>query len=220
MIETTHYYLIDLENVSLHGLYGMNMPGEGSEIRIFLSNAAHVGTLEVQRDILDSSASIETTFCSVQRKNALDFQLAAFFGAVLERTATRRISIISYDEGYGSLEDYAKKRRQSVVVYRARTIWEAYMAEQSPSSPNMYKKGKSVDFKQIMEELHRKQSQENQIRSRLEGVCEEKTLELVLPVLCQKDVSWKAIYLGLLKKLGKKSGLEIYRLIRETLREK
>ena len=116
MIETTHYYLIDLENVSLHGLYGMNMPGEGSEIRIFLSNAAHVGTLEVQRDILDSSASIETTFCSVQRKNALDFQLSSYLGYLIGTNAGWQYDyyIVSKDNGFDILASFWNEQNVKV----------------------------------------------------------------------------------------------------------
>lgn len=72
-----------MENVQLKGLQGLNLPGECSEIRLFLSNAMHTGNLEVQKDILTSKARIETFFCSVQGKNAMDFEMAAYCGKVL-----------------------------------------------------------------------------------------------------------------------------------------
>lgn len=80
-----HYYLIDLENVGLPGLCGLNMPGDDSEIHFFLSHTAHTATEDVYQDIMRSPAQVMTTFCSETHKNAVDFQLAAYFGHVLDR---------------------------------------------------------------------------------------------------------------------------------------
>ena len=41
-------------------------------------------------------------------------------------------------------------------------------------------------------------------------------VEKDLPLLCQEKVSRKEIYLSLLKSLGKKQGLDIYHLLKET----
>ena len=124
MTEIEHYYLVDLENVGLQGLYGLNMPGEGSEIQIFLSNAAHVGTDAIRQDILESRARIDTTFCSVTGKNALDFQLTAYFGAVLEIPATKRISIISKDGGYKSLESKIPENSHCITTQQLPMNWQ------------------------------------------------------------------------------------------------
>lgn len=97
---SAHYYLVDLENVGLPGLCGLNMPGDDSEIRFFLSNTAHAATEDAYHDILNSKAQVATTFCSETHKNAVDFQLAAYFGLILEREGTERISIISADGAF------------------------------------------------------------------------------------------------------------------------
>ena len=214
MIEIKHYYLVDLENVGIQGLYGMNMPGEGNEIQIFLSNAAHVATSEVRTDILESKAVIETTFCSVQGKNALDFELAAYFGSVLERPDTERISIISKDGGYRALEDYARKKRKKVIVYQGRSILEAYVAEQSGDNPRMYEKGKSVDFKVIMEDLRKKKEFATPIRDLLEGICDDEAREKVINMIGSDGITKKEIYRGILKLLGKNTGLAAYRAVK------
>ena len=212
--DCTHYYLIDLENVGLKGLYGLNMPAEGSEIRIFLSNAAHTGTEDIRKDVLESKAEIGTIFCSVQGKNAMDFQLSAYFGAVLERPDTRRISIISNDGGYKSLADYAKKQRKEVVVYQGSSILEAYIASEKYPDPRIYEKGKGVDFKQIMEELKKKQEWESVIPERVAEMCDGKTLQQTLALLRTEGITAKAEYLGLLKIMGREKGLEAYRILK------
>lgn len=210
----THYYLIDLENVGLQGLYGMNMPGAGSEIHIFLSNAAHTGTEQLREDILDSRAKIETSFCSIQGKNALDFQLAAYFGAILEKPETERISIISKDGGYRSLEDYAKKRRKQAAVYQGRSILEAFVAAENRSNPRIYEKGKTVDFKQIMAEMKAKRASEDPVRARLSGVCDGDMVQKVIEIAGTEGITAKEKYTALLKAFGREKGTEIYRLIK------
>lgn len=211
MTEIEHYYLVDLENA---GVYGLNMPGEGSEIRIFLSNAAHVGTVEIRQDILDSRARIDTTYCSVTSKNALDFQLSACFGAVLEMPATKRISIISNDLGYKSLEDYAVKRRKQVTVYQGRSVLEAFVASQNRSTPRKYEKSKPVDFKQIMADMKTRKQFEEPVRSALARTCDEEMIQKVL-VICNKEGGTaKERYLDFLKVFGRVKGTEIYRILR------
>ena len=100
----SYYYLVDMENVGLQGLYGLNMPEEDSAIILFISNNFHMATEEIQEDILKSKADISTIFCSVMRKNAMDFQMAAYFGSVLNKKETKRVSIISQDGGFKALQ--------------------------------------------------------------------------------------------------------------------
>ena len=213
MTVINHYYLIDMENVGLSGLCGLNMPGEGSAIILFISNNAHVATEEVQEDILNSKAEISTFFCSVTGKNAMDFELASFFGSVLEKPETKRVSIISQDGGYKSLEDYARKARKNVTVYQGRNILEAFVAEQNMAGPKMYAKGKQVDFKHVMEALQKKRDFEDPIRSQLAGIVNSGEMDNVIAVM-KDEASPKQKYLSLLKMLGRVRGTEAYRIVK------
>ena len=208
-----HYYLIDMENVGLSGLCGLNLPGEGSAIILFISNNAHVATEEVQEDILNSKAEIRTFFCSVTGKNAMDFELAAFFGSVLEKPETKRVSIISQDGGYKSLEDYARKARKNVTVYQGRNILEAFVAEQNMAGPKMYAKGKQVDFKHVMEALQKKRDFEDPVRAKLAAVVAADEMDGVIEIV-KSEGNHRSKYLGLLKLLGRKRGTEVYRIVK------
>ena len=208
-----HYYLIDMENVGLSGLCGLNLPGEGSAIILFVSNNAHVATEEVQEDILNSKAEIRTFFCSVTGKNAMDFELAAFFGSVLENPETKRISIISQDGGYKSLEDYARKVRKNVTVYQGRNILEAFVAEQNMAGPKMYAKGKQVDFKHVMEALQKKRDFEDPIRAKLGEIVDGNEMDGVIGIV-KDGGSPRQKYLNLLKLLGRVRGTEVYRVVK------
>ena len=217
MIAKMHYYLVDLENVGLQGLCGLNLPRNDSEIQIFLSDAAHVGTAEVCRDVLESTARIETTFCSCKGKNALDFQLSAYFGASLERKETERISIISKDSGFRSLGDYAKKRRKDVAVYQGHTILEAFIASEKQLNPRMYEKGKPMDFKTIMEALRKKNFIEEPTRKKLEACFDDETLGQIAGIITPGAVTKRKTYLECMKVFGKQRGTEIYRVIKDVM---
>lgn len=212
-----HYYLIDLENVGLPGLCGLNMPGDDSEIHFFLSHTAHAATEDVYQDILRSPAHITTSFCSETHKNAVDFQLAAYFGLILEREETVRISIISSDGGFRSLSDYARKRRKEVVVYHARNILEAYAAAKTASSPRMYVRGKTVDFKQIMASKRAKSLLKAPVLEELAEAYDEATINKVLEIFQADNMSKREKYLSLLKTYGREQGTKLYRVIRNHL---
>lgn len=70
-METKHYYLVDLENVGLSGLYGLNLPDEGSEIQIFFSESACTTTEEARDDILASKANVRLFHCRANGRNEL-----------------------------------------------------------------------------------------------------------------------------------------------------
>ena len=140
MIE--HYYLVDMENVFLRGLQGMNLPGENSEIRLFISNAMHTGNEKVKDGILNSKAKINSFFCSASTKNAMDFEIAAYCGAALSRPSTKRISLISRDKGFLALADYVEKARPDVTFYQGETIFEAYVVSETNLTPKSYEGGK------------------------------------------------------------------------------
>ncbi len=213
-----NYYFIDLENVGIQGLVGIELPAEDSEIRIFLSATAHIGTEEVRKDILASKAYIDTFYCATREKNAMDFQISAYVGAVLNRNDASRISIISNDNGYGALEDYARKVRKDVVIYRAKNILEAFVAAEISYTKRGYitKKKCGVDFKHIMDELAK-------VRSDKEMICQlagnkYNTEDIERAVYLYKETKEaKARYVTMIKTFGRAAGTEIYRNIKGHL---
>lgn len=210
MNSITHYYLVDMENVQLKGLQGLNLPGEGSEIRLFLSNAMHTGNLEVQKAILASKAKIETFYCSVQGKNAMDFEMAAYCGKVLTDPDVRRISLISKDKGFQALVDYARQVRKNVIVYQAQSILEAYVAAESELLPDSYEKGKAVDFSQIMKAVRESR---DPLRQELGAFCEEEEIQEALNL--SREMTPKERYLTLLKRYGRGKGTAMYRVMKK-----
>ena len=208
-----HYYLIDFENVGPTGLNGLKLPGEEAEIRIFLSNAAHFGTEEIREDILESKAKIETFFCTSKHKNAMDFEIAAYAGAVLERADTERVSVISADNGYAILEDYTRRMRKDVVFYQAKNIIEAYVAGQHNICWREYKTGQNVEFKKIMDELRRRRHCERTIQTRMKGLPEEEVKKAV--DIYHNSKPGREMYFLALHEFGRTRGTEFYRLLKK-----
>ena len=214
-----HYYLIDFENVGVAGLTGLYLPGDDSEIRVFLSNAAHQANEEVMQDAIASKAVIDTFYCSVSGNNSMDFQIAAYAGALLERPDTTRISIISADQGYLSVIDYGRKVRKSIPIYLARSILEAYAAYQAGFAKREYGKGeKSVDFKQIIDEVKFRRQNDNEKIVELEETFGRENSLKALRIWNANPVA-RSRYREIIKSFGMKDGVQIYRLCKELFVE-
>ena len=215
-----HYYLIDFENVGITGLTGLYLPGEDSEIRVFLSDAAHQANEEVMQDAISSNAVIDTFYCSVSGKNSMDFQIAAYAWALLERTDTTRISIISADQGYMAVIDYGRKVRKNVPIYLARNILEAYAAYQAGFAKKEYSIGKkkTVEFKHIIDEVKfRRNNDSAKVMKLEEAFGREKGIKALR--IWNAYTGGRAKYREIIKTFGMKDGVEIYRLCKELFEE-
>lgn len=212
-----HYYLVDLENVGIRGLNGLKYPGNDSHIRVFLSGSAYMANEEIRKDILGSEAVVDTFHCGLTGKNVMDFEIAAYVGAVLEDPDTERISIISHDNGYRALVDYAERAGKKAVIFQSPTILDAYIADKEGLTEPVYlkKKGQSVTFSHIMKELKTRHAIENEIRDQIRNYDEE-TVEAVLVLAA--DGTPREQYLGLLKLLGREKGTKLYRYIKTHVR--
>lgn len=174
MTDMRHYYLVDLENVGIKALRGIDLAEKDEEVVIFISNAMHTATTELLEDILRSKAVVRTFFCGASSKNAMDFEIAAFFGEIIKRPRTERISIISSDKGYQALKDYGRRVRKTVQLYQAPTVMEALVAAKDnyPFREYECRKDNMIDFKQVMKEVAEKKEPKSRaggwLRTRLQ----------------------------------------------------
>lgn len=103
------------------------------------------------------------------------------------------------------------------MVYLARNILEAYTAARTASSPSMYTRGKTVDFKQIMASRKAKLLLEAPVLKELNGAYDEETINRVLEILRTEEMTKREKYLSLIKTFGRGKGTRLYRIIREHL---
>jgi hypothetical protein len=96
-------YLIDYENISYKGLFGIGSIQADDEIIIFYSNS-----IAIIKDILSAYQKINIKikyFCLEESgKNALDFMITTYIGYYASKDDIGRISVISKDKGYTSIK--------------------------------------------------------------------------------------------------------------------
>lgn len=95
-------YLIDYENVSYKGLYGISEVKSGDEILIFYSN-----DISIINDIISvyEKSGIKIKYFKLDKvgKNALDFMISAYAGYIASKECIDKIAILSNDKEYASI---------------------------------------------------------------------------------------------------------------------
>ena len=101
-------YLIDYENVSNEALEGIENVNEKDEIVVFYSDGC-TGKLRHNIDnLLCSKAPIRFFKTMCGQKNAMDFQLVAYWSRSIQKSPKKRHVIVSGDHGYDSLEGFVE----------------------------------------------------------------------------------------------------------------
>lgn len=110
-------YLVDYENVSKNGLYGVVNLSEEDTVYIFYSKNVNKLSFELFSSLNASAADIRTVKVNAGTKNALDFQLSLFLGCLISENAGLPCNyyIVSKDKGFDVLIDFCKSRAK---VYR------------------------------------------------------------------------------------------------------
>ncbi|MGI6030840.1 MAG: PIN domain-containing protein [Eubacteriales bacterium] len=110
-------FLVDYENVALHGLYGISAVEPGSKVVIFGSGENIIRSL---RDILDAyrdrDITVETRYLDHKGNNALDFMLVTYMGYLTADHSVSEIYIISNDRGYEAAIKSVKELNSEVII--------------------------------------------------------------------------------------------------------
>lgn len=120
------YYLIDLENVGIDGLNGIE-DLKGTDNVVIFHNKEQANskiTLKQCMEISTSNANIEYIEIKSGTPNALDMQLASQLGFFVATTNTAYY-IVSKDTGYDCLRKYwSKNNRQVLRVTSIKAVFE------------------------------------------------------------------------------------------------
>ena len=105
-------YFVDFENVNSGGLTGITKTNmnETDRIIIFYSENAKTLTMDLHRELEKTKVIKEYVKVNVGTANALDFQLASYLGAYIEREKDKRYFIVSKDLGFDAVCDFWKSR--------------------------------------------------------------------------------------------------------------
>ena len=115
-------YFVDFENVNSNGLVGISKIdlNENDKLVLFYSKNAKSLTIDVHKELEKIKAEKEYIKVRVGTANALDFQLASYLGASVEKDNTKRFFIISKDLGFDAVCDFWKSR--NVIIKRIDSI--------------------------------------------------------------------------------------------------
>ncbi len=111
------YYLIDFENVSNPGLTGLENLTKDDTIIIFYSKNAN--NFSMQNHIKLEASCVSKEYIEVTRsgKNALDFQLATYLGALVAKSPSSVYTIISKDEGFSAITEFWKIKGTTIKQF-------------------------------------------------------------------------------------------------------
>ncbi|MGN0606446.1 MAG: PIN domain-containing protein [Oscillospiraceae bacterium] len=137
-------YLIDYENVSYKGLYGIGNLQPNDEIIIFYSQ-----DINIIKDIISiyeqSGVIIKYFELDETGKNALDFMVSAYAGYIASNPNIKRIAVISKDKGYTSIIPVIKAVNNEIEMIFDSCIYNII-------NPETKTQIVSVDTEQFLEE--------------------------------------------------------------------
>lgn len=144
-----NYFLVDYENVKMHGLDGISKLNKDDVVCIFYSKNADSLTFDLHKRINESQATILYQKVDVGSKNALDFQLATYLGYIIHENAEKVVlyNIVSKDQGFLSLVDYWKKRKIEVSL----VVDVSGKNEKSEQNELKFQVGKMIKDKEVID---------------------------------------------------------------------
>ena len=83
-------YLIDYENTGENGLNGLSELGNNDQVVIFYSDNADKMSFDLHQRLQECQAAVEFRKITTGKKNALDFQLAAYLGYLMAKEEDRK----------------------------------------------------------------------------------------------------------------------------------
>ena len=109
------YYLIDYENTGEYGLHGLSELDSKDQVVIFYSENADKMSFDLHRKLQECHAVVEFRKITTGKKNALDFQLAAYLGYLMAKEENSRFCIVSKDLGYEVLLEFWKDKNIKLI---------------------------------------------------------------------------------------------------------
>ena len=107
-------YLVDFENTGYNGLKGIERLTEEDQVHLFYSSNADKLTFDIHLSIMASKAKIFYYKVEIGAKNALDFQLATYLGALTVSNPEESFYIVSNDDGFHYIVQFWKQRQINI----------------------------------------------------------------------------------------------------------
>ena len=106
--------LVDYENVNEKGLNGISKLSADYRVVLFYTDNVNKMSFDLHRRLNESAADVQFQKVEAGGKNALDFQLATYLGALAGGNKYSEYFIVSKDKGFECLSTYWGKQNIKV----------------------------------------------------------------------------------------------------------
>lgn len=107
-------FLIDYENIGVHGLDGIDKLTEQDIIYIFYTENANKITFDLHHEITETKSKVRYMKVEDGSNNSLDFQLVSYLGWLIKKYSEEEFFIVSKDKGFNCIEKFWAKDKRSV----------------------------------------------------------------------------------------------------------
>lgn len=212
------YFLIDYENVNYAGLEGTEFLEKGDTMSFFYSSKSDKIIAYRMKDIEKSGCSFEICKLKAVGKNGLDFYIASKVGEIFATNHDAKIAIISADSGFQAVLDYWRPRltvpNQLVkckTIAKALTCANGEGARKRLVNENMG----ALDLQGEFVKYEERRRIVTGITNLFAGTEHEVLIPRIVDIVISSDKP-RVLYLASLKTFGRRSGVEVYRRIKDS----
>ena len=109
-------FLIDFENVTENGLFGIENLNANDSINIFYSENVKNISLPMHQKLEQSKVDKKYYKINQTGKNALDFQLSTYLGYLVATKTNQEFVIVSKDQGFNAVVNFWKSRNIKINI--------------------------------------------------------------------------------------------------------
>lgn len=210
------HFLIDYENVHNLGMRGTEYLLPSDCVIVFYSDSSPAMESRYLNDIQNSGCVFEVCKLLTKRKNGIDFYIATKVGALFGAECCKNAVIVSNDAGFQAVRDFWQERSGTKHrVALSESIEQGIItAGENSERAHLIRAGRrTADIGQFYAAYQEDLKLQQALRDVFDGTAYMDRLPDIRNIL-KSETSSKGIYINSLRHFGRKSGQEIYRMIK------
>lgn len=218
-------FLVDLENVGMSGLKGIEKLSENNRVEIFYGTKT--GSIAFDKHVELSRLRVEIDYHKAAKtgKNYLDFQMGTYLGWLIGKGETGKFFIISKDTGYDSVIDFWKTQKPELTIVRQGQI-QSEKADSTKAGAEKKETAKKAEKKEIAKKKENTKKTEKlpeSVKKKIRKAVKDEKLQggsyTRLYECVVKYSDKQAFNTALVKTFQQKRGNQLYTLIRDIFTE-
>ena len=212
--------LVDLENVHAKGALGAEFLNKTDDVILFYSQAAPNMETHYLNLMAENCGKLSAIKLKTARKNALDFYIASYIGALLGSGYDGEIAIVSTDNGFLSIKEYWEQISDAKhEVICAGNIFSALAMSKADDgrSIRMQEGQKVKDIGNFMAAYDERHSIRGRITAAFKGTEFESATGDIVQLIGDENMRPADIYRQILHDFGRAKGLRLYHILKEAV---